>query len=294
MFSSGSREQPFVIVRIALISDIHGNSIALEAVLADCETTGVDRFWFVGDYVALGPSPDAVLRRITSIPDAVFVRGNTDRYVVTGDGPPPTLETVRANPALIPTYAAIAASFAWTRGFVVATGWYDWLADLPLEHRYLAPNGVRILAVHASPGDDDGEGIHPGRSNDDIASLVRGCDADLVVVGHTHEPFVRQVGATLVVNVGSVSNPRGDDARASYVVMDVDDRAVSFTHHRVAYDYEAFASEVVLSRHPGASFIMSHQRGEQLARPPHADHIPPHLGKTVRVTAPALVREGSS
>lgn len=275
-------------MRIALISDIHGNSIALEAVLADCETVGVDRFWFIGDYVAIGPSPGDVLRRITSIPDAVFVRGNTDRYVVTGDGPPPSLETVRANPALVPTYAGIAASFAWTRGFVVATGWFDWLADLQVEHRHVAPNGVRILAVHASPGNDDGEGIHPGRSNEDIATVVRGCEADLLFVGHTHEELVRHVGATLVVNVGSVSNPRGADARASYVVMDVDDNEVSFRHRRVAYDHEAFARAVGLSRHPAAHFIMSHQRGEQPSRMPHQDHVPLQPGKMSRVTAPAF------
>jgi predicted phosphodiesterase len=281
-------------VRIALISDIHGNSIALEAVLADCETLGVERFWFLGDYVAIGPSPDAVLRRITSIPDAVFVRGNTDRYVVTGEGPPPSLETVRANPALIPLYAGIAAGFTWTRGFVVATGWFDWLADLPLQHRYVAPNGLRILAVHASPGEDDGEGIHPGRSNVDITSLVSGCDADLVFSGHTHEAFVRQVGETLVVNLGSVSNPRGADTRASWVVMDIGEKEVSFTHHRVAYDYQAFARAVELSRHPSMDFIMSHQCGQEPARAPHTDHVTLQVGTTMRLTAPRLAPRGSS
>jgi predicted phosphodiesterase len=276
-----------LIVRIALISDIHGNSIALEAVLADCAALGVDRFWFLGDHVALGPSPDAVLRRITSLPHSVFVRGNTDRYVVTGEGWPLSLEEVRANPALIPRYAEIAAGFAWTRGFLVATGWFDWLGDLPLQHHYVAPNGVRILAVHASPGDDDGEGLHPGSSDEDIASLVNGCDADLLLVGHTHEALVRQVGETLVVNLGCVSNPRGADARASYVVMDVGETNVSITHHRVSYDYEAFARSVESSRHPSVDFIMSHQRGEQPARQPHADHVPLQLGMTTRLTAPA-------
>jgi predicted phosphodiesterase len=280
-------------VRIALISDIHGNNFALEAVLSECETLGVDQFWFLGDYVAIGPSPDAVLRRITSIPHAVFVRGNTDRYVVTGERPPPSLETVRANPDLIPTYAAIAAGFTWTRGFLVATGWFDWLADLPLQHRYVAPNGVRILAVHASPGEDDGEGIHPGRSNDDIARLLNGGEADLVFIGHTHEALVRRVGETLVVNVGCVSNPRGADARASYVVMDVGETEVSFTHHRVAYDYGAFARAVESSRHPSVDFIMSHQRGEQLSRSPHPDHIPLQLGTTTRLTAPPFAHKGN-
>src|SRR5262245_35633750 len=228
-------------MRIALISDIHGNDIALEAVLLDCAAAGVTHFWFLGDYAAIGPEPAAGLRRITDLPNAVFLRGNTDRYVVTGEAPPPTLETVRSHPALIETYAGIAASFAWTRGYVTATGWFDWLATLPLEYRYIAPNGARILAVHAAPGSDDGEGIHAGRSNADIAGLVEGCEADLIFVGHTHEPFVRRVGSLLVVNLGCVSNPRSDDLRASYVLLDLDETDVSFVHRQVEYDHALFA-----------------------------------------------------
>ena len=70
-------------------------------------------------------------------------------HVVTGDGPPPDLAAVRADPALIPTYAAIAASFAWTRGYLTGRGWLEWLARLPLEHHLTTPSGVRVLAVHA-------------------------------------------------------------------------------------------------------------------------------------------------
>jgi predicted phosphodiesterase len=271
------------IMRIALISDIHGNNIALEAVLADCAVLGVDHFWFIGDYAAIGPEPDAVLRRIAAFTNAVFLRGNTDRYVVTGEGPPPTLEAVRSNPALIETYAGIAASLAWTRGFVTASGWFDWLAALPLTHRYTAPNGIRILAVHAAPGTDDGEGIHAGRSNAELADLINGCNADLIFVGHTHESLVRCVGSMLVANLGSVSNPRSDDLRASYVLLDVTATAVSFVHRRVAYDYGAFAEAVRLSRHPSASFIMSYQLGEQSGRSPHADHVPLDVGRVVHV-----------
>ena len=152
-------------MRIALIADIHGNVVALDAVLADCRSCGVEQFWFIGDFAAIGPEPSAVLERVAALDGARFTRGNTDRYLVTRDGPPPHLSTVERDPALISTYAGIAASLAWTRGFVTATGWFDWLAQLPLEIRTGAPNGTRILAVHASPGQDDGEGVHPGRSN---------------------------------------------------------------------------------------------------------------------------------
>ena len=277
-------------MRIALISDIHGNTIALDAVLADCAQLDVNTFWFLGDYAAIGPEPAAVIERVVPLPNARFIRGNTDRYVTTGDGPPPTLADARANPDLIDTRTGIAASLAWTRGFITATGWFDWLADLPLDIRFTAPNGTRILAVHAAPGMDDGEGIHAGRSNVEIAGLVEGCDADVVFVAHTHEAMARQVGNTLVVNIGSLSNPRGVDLRASYVVLEITTTDVRVTHRRVSYDHELFAEIVQRSRHPAAPFILRHQRGENRGRAPHADHTPVTPGETIRVGQSAISR----
>jgi predicted phosphodiesterase len=67
-------------MKIALISDIHGNSIALDAVLSDVRFAGgVDEYWIVGDHVAIGPDPNGVLERLTSLPEVSFTRGNTDR-----------------------------------------------------------------------------------------------------------------------------------------------------------------------------------------------------------------------
>ena len=261
-------------LRIALVSDIHGNAIALDGVLAECRTLGVDQFWFIGDFAAIGPEPSLVLERVTSQASAIFTRGNTDRYLVTGELPPPDLAAVQSNPALVPTYAAISASFAWTQGFLAASGWLEWLGRLPLDHRLTAPNGTRILAVHASPGTDDGNGVHPGQSNEALAQLVAGSEADVVFVGHTHEPMIRRVGAVLLVNIGSVSNPRSPDLRASYVLLDITDSGIELEHRRVSYDHKAFIDRVHRSRHPATDFILSHQRGERSGRTPHRDHVP--------------------
>jgi putative phosphoesterase len=271
-------------VRIALLSDIHGNPTALDAVLADARTLGVEEHWLLGDFVAIGPEPVAVLDRVAALERAFCARGNTDRYVVTGEGPPPDLATVRARPAPIETYARIAASFAWTRGYVTGRGWFDWLEQLPLEiRRDIA--GVRILAVHAAPGTDDGEGVHPGCANTELAALLAGTDADVVFVGHTHEPMARHVGGRLVVNVGSVSNPRAPDLRASYVVLEAASAGVVVEHRRVAYDHAAFCESVRRSRHPAAGFILKHQSGGMCARPPHPDQAPLALGTPTHVPA---------
>jgi predicted phosphodiesterase len=274
-------------MRIALISDIHGNAIALDAVLEDATSHDVDAYWFLGDHVAIGPEPGAVLDRLARLDHALFIRGNTDRYVVTGETPPPGLSTAQADPALVPLHAAIAASFAWTRGFVTAEGKLRWLADLPLELRFTCGDGIRVLAVHASPGNDDGEGIHPGMSNDEIQRLVSDTTADLIFVGHTHEAMVRRVGSRIVINSGSVSNPKASDLRASYVILNSSSAGTSFTHRSVDYDREAFADTVRQSHHPAAHYILSFQRGEVAGKPPHHDHTTVVYGETIHVALDA-------
>jgi len=273
-------------MRIALISDIHGNTVALDAVLADCSAHGAESYWFLGDYAAFGPEPAEALERVTRLPDTRFIRGNTDRYVVTAENLSPLVEAIRAKPDRTETWISIATSLAWTRGVVTATGWFNWLAALPLELRHTAPNGTRILAVHAAPGTDDGEGIHPGRSNAEIADLLEGCEADVVFVAHTHEAMVRRVGSQLVVNLGSLSNPRGADVRASYVLLDITEAGVRITPRRVAYDQASFANALHRVRYPAVEHILSFQRGEHPGRTPHADHTPIIVGNDIALTWP--------
>jgi hypothetical protein len=132
-------------MRRALLSDTHGNPIALDAVLADIAAQGaVDGYWVLGDLVAIGYDPVGVLERLTPLPNVRFVQGNTDRYVVTGDRPHPSIPNAAADPALLPTLVEVAHTFAWTQGYVTAAGWLDWLADLPFA-RSRHPAGEYIL-----------------------------------------------------------------------------------------------------------------------------------------------------
>ena len=134
-------------MRVAVFSDVHGNLAALDAVLADARRADVDEFWVAGDLVAHGPHPAATIRRLMELPNARFVRGNTDRYVLTGELSPvmPLSDVgmlVRAS-----------CSFAWTRGAITAVGGYDWLASLPVERTATLPDvpldrtvaGVRVV-----------------------------------------------------------------------------------------------------------------------------------------------------
>ena len=254
-------------MRVALFSDIHGNPIALDAVLADVEAQGgVDAYWVLGDLAAVGYDPVAAIERLVALPDARFVRGNGDRYVVTGERPLPTPEDVQKDPRLLATLVEVAQGFAWTQGAVTATSWLDWLQDLPLEQRMTLPDGTRLLGVHAATGYDDGRGVHPGLSDAELQAALANCGADLVCVGHTHVPLDRSVGGVRVVNLGSVSNPVTADLRATYVLLEATSSGYQLHFRRVAYDRDAVIAAVQRSRHPSSAFLIRFMRGEIRSR----------------------------
>jgi predicted phosphodiesterase len=252
-------------MRLAILSDIHGNPFALNAVLADIQNQGgIDAYWVLGDLAALGYDPVTPLETITALPHASFTRGNTDRYVVTEDLPVPP-ESALEDPALLPQVIEATRSISWTRGYVSAAGWLDWLANLPLEVRLTLPDGTRLLGVHASPGRDDGAGIQPRHSDDKLEQRLAGCEADVVIVGHTHVPLDRQVGRIRAINLGSVSNPVTPGLQASYVLLDADEHSYSVQLRRVDYDREAVIQAIEQSRHPTPSFLIGFMRGERIA-----------------------------
>lgn len=247
-------------INLALLSDIHGNLTALEAVLNDIEDQGgVDDYWVLGDLAALGPEPVPVLERLSQLENIHYCRGNTDRYLFTGDRPPPTMAETKKDLSLLPILVDVAKTFAWTQGVVTQAGWLNWLRNLPFELRLTLPDGTRLLAVHAAPQADD-ISIHPGLTEKEIAPHLAGCQADLICMGHTHKPLDVQVGEKRVVNLGSVSNPQTADLRASYVRLTADSSGYQVEHRRVAYDYQAVIDALERVQHPGRAFIISHFR----------------------------------
>jgi putative phosphoesterase len=243
-------------MRLALLSDIHGNPLALDAVLKDIESQGgVDAYWVLGDVAAIGYDPIGVIERVAALADVRFVRGNTDRYIVTGERPLPTAAQVQQNLQLLPVFVEIAESFAWTKGAVSVTGWLDWLASFPLEQRLTLPDSTRLLAVHAAPGTDDGDGIHAGLSDDALRMLLYNCKADLVCVGHTHKPLDRCIDGVRVVNLGSVSNPVAPDLRASYALLTATTSGYQLQMRYVEYDWQAVLAAIQQSGHTTKPYL---------------------------------------
>jgi predicted phosphodiesterase len=218
-------------VRIAVVSDIHGNLPALDAVLA--QAGSIDALWHLGDVVGYGPEPDAVVDRLASL-GAIGVRGNHDAAACGG------IEIDWFN-------ADARTAMEWTRS-VISEPTRAWLAALP-QRRI---ESVFTL-VHGSPRDPTWEYVTS-------AALARAglsaISTEHGLHGHTHVPIaftqvdgrmrtlapragntVALGGGRTLLNPGSVGQPRDRDPRASYLVLDLE--AGTATWGRVAYDVEA-------------------------------------------------------
>jgi Predicted phosphoesterase len=253
-------------MRLALLSDIHGNTIALDAVLADIEQQGgVDAYWVLGDFSAMGYDPVGVMERITKLPQVQFVQGNHDRYLLTGECPGPTIEQAQKLPQFVPNLWAMGTCLAWMQGQIRGSGWLEWYEQLPLEVKLTLPDGTRLLGVHVAPGLDDGPGIIPLLSDDDLRSLVAPAEADLIVVGHTHVPLDRQIDKIRVLNLGSVSNPMRPRLEATYAILEADAAGYSVHLRYVPYDYQEVIEQLDRVKHPAATFLAHFMRGEIVA-----------------------------
>ncbi len=245
-------------MRLGVISDIHGVAAGLRAVLADASAVGVDQWWVLGDLVLFGPEPVEVIEMLAALPDAGFIRGNTDRYVLTDEQPTPHASPAEAagDPELVRRYGLMAAGAAWTRGVLDQAGVLDFLDALPSHQRTTLLDGTDLLGVHASPFGDDGRGIDTTSSDDELADLLAGVGADCVVGGHTHDPTDRHVGTTRVLNPGSVGLPR-KLGKASWMVLDACADGITVDHRTASFDVDAVVEALDRRRHPNRDFVAS-------------------------------------
>ncbi|ELY64326.1 metallophosphoesterase family protein [Natronococcus jeotgali] len=197
-------------MRVGLISDVHGNRVALEAVLADMPA--VDELLCAGDIVGYNPWPAACVAELRDR-DVPTVMGNHDAAVAD--------ET----PFRFNSMARAGVEHALEQ---LSADQLEWLADLPEER--LECDG-RVKLVHGHPDDPDRytRYTYP----DEFSPRLLG-DEDVLVLGHTHVQGVERYGEGIVVNPGSVGQPRDGDPRAAYAVLDLE--AMTVETHRVEYD----------------------------------------------------------
>ena len=246
---------------LGIMSDLHGNVQATEAVIADARSLGVDRWLVLGDVVAMGPDPVGVLRLLDDLDVVAAIAGNTERYVLTGDLPFPTYDDAAADPTLIPRLAECVGSFAWTRGTLCQAEMLARITGFTGPATLVLPDGTRMMAVHASPASDDGPGIGPDVDPVELAPLLAGVDADIVVGGHTHQPTDRVVDGRRWLNPGSVSNPHSVDKSARWLVLHCEQGGHRVEPRSVGYDVGAVRQRIAACGIPGAGFLLDRYFG---------------------------------
>jgi predicted phosphodiesterase len=222
-------------MRVALLSDIHGNLVALDAVLADMQQHGPFDYTVVaGDLVWNGPWPAEVVDRLTDL-NCPVVQGNTDRlFLRAPDDPPEGKEP-----------ASFAAESQWMRGRLGPRR-VDYLSSLPFSYRIEAPNGYDLLVVHATPSSIDYY-ISPQMGYPELDAALGpddDCDWGALAFGHLHVPFVAEWRGRLLADVASTGLPRDGDQRAVYAVLSWANGAWQAQHYRVLYPVPVVAHEL--------------------------------------------------
>ena len=234
-------------MRVAIVSDVHGNLTALDAVVVDIQRQTPDLVLHGGDLALMGGQPAEVIDRVRELgwPGVV---GNTDEVLWK---PEEQARQEERAPKLGAVLKLIFEQYAPATRALIGEQRVRWLRQLPAEHRL----GDLVL-VHAAPG-DLWRATAPDAEDAQLSAVYEPLDAATAVYGHIHRPYTRSAGAGLTVaNSGSVGMPWDGDARASYLLVE-DDRPRVI---RVEYDVEREAALLLSSGYPDARRLADMRR----------------------------------
>ncbi len=249
-------------MRLAVFSDIHGNLTAFEAAWADFQALGgADHIWFLGDYAFVGPRPAECVQRVQAIIAEAegdesrkgtvrAIRGNTDRYLVTG-----------AHPASKPAENAgqLASMVESLANFNAATLWgleqlgfdeYAFLSKLPGECDLYVPDFGYVIGYHGTPGDDEGY-LKPDTDEEAAADALLDREGRLGIGGHIHVQMDRLLpNDWRAINVGSIGISFDMPGKAQWGLFTFTDGGVTVDLRAVPYDIEAVIDDLFVVGHP--------------------------------------------
>jgi putative phosphoesterase len=212
--------------KIALLSDVHGNLPALEAVLDDAAPHAADDLWYCGDFLGYAPFPNEVVQKLREV-EAVSIIGNYDLKVLAFAQNQERWKGKKAPEK----YAA----FQWNYEHLSQEA-RVYLESLPQQAKVQA-GGFTALLVHGSPDSVD-EHLGSQTPESRFEELAEKAAVDLIACGHSHEAFAQRVKQTWFVNPGSVGRPEGGDWRASYALLELVGGELKVEHRRVRYDID--------------------------------------------------------
>ena len=227
-------------MRVAVISDIHGNMQAIEAVMKDIKARDCEKNFVLGDYAMAGPEPIQAVQYFMDKQfdsDYAMIQGNTDLMIADYN------ENLYG---MLKEKAPIMAEALKNDSESINDSEKMFLKNLPIQLE-IELEGVKFLLVHGSPRKNN-EDILPTTPIEEIDKMLENVSADVVLCGHTHLPCGFQTSSKkTVVNVGSIGRPFTSEPKSCYLTIDVSDGKCLFEHHFVEYDNN-MASEILRNR----------------------------------------------
>ena len=228
-------------MRLAFLSDIHSNHPALLNVIDDIETQCIDKTYCLGDLVGYGPHPNQVIDTIRHMgfltimgnynEGVGFERGECGCVYVTDE------EKINGQKGI-----------DWTTEHVTPDN-KEFLRGL-LNKIMFTVDGYRFLLIHGSPRRIN-EYLYEDRPEGSLMRILEPLEIDVVICGHTHKQYHRQIESIHIINDGSVGKPKDGDPRACYAVVDTEE-GISVTFRRVEYPIELVSEQIIDAGLPGA------------------------------------------
>ncbi|MBA9026245.1 metallophosphoesterase family protein [Peribacillus huizhouensis] len=229
-------------MKLAFISDIHGNAAALDAVLHDIKLRNVDQVYVLGDLCYRGIEPKRALELVRAL-NCEVIKGNADEWVIRGVGegevPNQALEMMNRE-----------------RDWIVSQldeECIEYLKERPTELN-LTFGDVTIHAFHATPNSLF-EVVQTDDSDEVLTEKLMAKQADLYIYAHIHKPYVRCINGKYVINCGSVGLPFDGLKKASYTLIDIEAESIQVSNVRVDYDVESVIRQFKESDYPNHELL---------------------------------------
>lgn len=234
-------------MKIAIISDIHGNMEALESVLKDISRESCQKIFCLGDIAMAGPEPVETIKKIKELissKDFYIIQGNTDKML--------SVFSFNTQNKIMQTSPVMASAY-FSDSQILSDEDKQFLSSLE-EKKEIELFGIKILLVHGSPRRND-ENIFPNMKIEEIEEIIKEEKANVIFCGHTHMPCGYQTNTEqTVVNAGSVGRPFSQEPLSCYAVMDINEQDSTFRvyHNFVKYDVEKAAKKLEERNFEGA------------------------------------------